>query len=164
MNGTVLNWKTSPSFSCFKRWPDETLYISRRQQMQRVFKSGWYVKSVYLLIFFPCSDQDSDLPLKLRFLVYFSVLFHIVFRFMGLFYIFLFQFFFTPLKLSWDRKHRTTVVIVYIHIWPFFLLFRLLHMLGAANPFYRCSFCDKGRVWLEVKKGLEQRHICPLHV
>lgn len=117
------------------------VYISRKQQMLPVFESGLYVISVHFLRFlhsFPCIDQDSDLSLKVLSLV----LFLFRFRYVGLFCIFLFQSFFTPLMLSWDRKHRTTTVILYILSWPFFL-FQFLQVSRAVNPFYRCLslFC-----------------------
>lgn len=75
------------------------VYISRKQQMLPVFESGLYVISVHFLQFLhssPCTDQDSDLSLRVLSLV----LYLFRFGYVGLFCIFLFQFFFTPLMLS----------------------------------------------------------------
>lgn len=133
------------SFSCFKRWPDETVYISRKQQMRPVFESGWYVISVYLFyIFFPVLTKIM-IFLSRFFLWFLFVLFQV--RGFVL-YFSVSVFLHNPNALM----RQEAKVIICTLIWP--LLFWLLQVLGAVKSL---------RVWPEVKKqGLGQRHICPL--
>lgn len=101
------------------------------------FESGWYAIPVCFLLFFFFRVVTKILIFLSRFFLWFLL---VCFSYVGLFCIFLFQFFFTPLRLSWDRKHQTTTGTVYILMWPFILLFRLFQALGAVNPFYRSFF------------------------